>query len=188
MCGRYLVEIDDDELGEIVAAAQAGAPAGFGPQGFCGGEVFPGGIAPVIAQGLKARFMLWGFPCAIPGRRPHINARSETAATAKTFSTAMAARRCVVPASGYYEWKALDKKRKEKYLLTLPGKSPMYIAGIYSEDGRFAVLTRDAAPGISEIHGRMPVIIPKTLVGAWLEESPGAMAEALTDLRFAPAG
>jgi putative SOS response-associated peptidase YedK len=137
----------------------------------------------VIKSVYEARFMLRGFPCIISGKRPHINARSETAATSKTFSAAMASRRCLVPASGYFEWKTLGKNRKEKYGFRLPGMSPMYMAGIYSGDGRFAILTRDAAPGILEIHNRMPVILPKTLKGAWFGGSPGVLSEALTDLR-----
>ena len=209
MCGRYLIEIDDNELYDIIAEAEmnagrmeyggAGAVlAEYGgtgegsaaARGFTGGEVFPGSVAPVIISGNAAQFMIWGFPSLAAGRRPHINARSETAATARTFSAAMASRRCLVPASGYYEWKALSAKKKEKYVFRLPGRAPIYMAGIYSGGiggGRFAILTREAAPALSEIHDRMPVIFTKESAAVWLAGSPDAIRDALTDLTFSKA-
>ena len=98
----------------------------------------------------------------------------------------MASRRCVVPASAYYEWKQLGKKRKVKYELTLPGRTPLYMAGIYSTDGQFSILTRDAAPAIADIHDRMPVIIPKSLIQSWINDSPEVMSHAVTNLQFIP--
>ena len=194
MCGRYLIEIDDDELYEIIALAEANsrsAPEGTGAvsgMSFAGGEIFPGSVAPVITAGNEARFMLWGYPSAVAGRRPHINARSETAATLRTFSSAMASRRCIVPASGYFEWKTLGKKSKEKYEFRQPDNAPIYMAGIYSRDCRFAILTRDAAPGLMDIHDRMPVILPKGSAEAWLGGAPDVLGEAVADLRFSLAG
>ena len=206
MCGRYLVEITEEELSGIVAAAEKNACKNSEQPSFTftfkGGEIFPGSIAPVITANNEVRFMTWGFPNTSENRPPHtpqgvisswarpgihlINARSETAARSKTFSEAMATRRCVVPASGYFEWKTHGKKHKTKYKFTLPNKAPMYMAGVYSIDGYFAVLTRDAVPAIYEIHDRMPVIIPKSLIEVWLKESPDVLKEATTDLQFAP--
>ena len=61
------------------------------------------------------------------------------------------------------------------------------MAGIYTTDGGFAILTRDAAPSLAHIHDRMPVIIPKSLIQAWLKDSPEVIAQAVTDLKFVPA-
>ena len=182
MCGRYYVEIDEKELGEIVSEAERNIAEREGRL-FRGGDVFPGMVAPVLS-GNGAEFMKWGFP-DLAGKRPLINARSETAAAARTFREAWADRRCLVPASGYYEWKTLGAKRKEKYAFTLPDGEMLYMAGIYSPSGQFAILTRDAAPMLAAIHDRMPVIIPKPLTEIWLRESPDAAREALTDLRVA---
>ena len=188
MCGRYLIDEEAFDLQEIIAAAEkniqtksAGTtlPA---EHGFKSGEIFPGCIAPVIDANNETTFMLWGFPILMAGKRPHVNARSETAAESRTFSEAMAYRRCLVPASGYYEWKSLGKKHKEKYEFRLPDGTSMYMAGIYSADGKYAILTRDAAPAVAEIHDRMPVILPKSLGEVWLYESPDVIREALTDL------
>jgi len=188
MCGRYLVEISEEELNELVTAAEKNASAHSEQFSFIfkGGEIFPGSIAPVITANKEVRFMTWGFPNIAVTRSFHINARSETAAASKTFGGAMLARRCLIPASGYYEWKTHDKKHKTKYKFTLPNQAPMYMAGIYSIDGQFAVLTRAAVPDILEIHDRMPVILPKSLTETWLNESSDVLKEAIAELQFAP--
>ena len=183
MCGRFLVEIDDEELSGIVEEAEKNAREQQFSFAFKGGEISPGTVAPIItANGVL--YMTWGFPAVTPNSPPHINARSETAATSRTFGEAMKTQRCIIPASGYYEWKTHDKKHRTKYEFTLSDKSLMYMAGIYSVDGRFAILTRAAAPTILEIHDRMPVILPKSRIEKWLKESPD-MNEALTKLQFA---
>ena len=181
-----MIELNEEELKDIAAAAEVNAlHAGQFSFTFNGGEIFPGSIAPVITAN-EVCFMKWGFPGLNPNRPPHINARSETAAASKTFSSALAASRCIIPASGYYEWVTPDKKHKQKFKFMLSDGSPMYMAGVYSDDGRFAVLTREAAPAILEIHDRMPVILPKSHIEKWLRESPDALNEALTDLHFIP--
>jgi len=149
---------------------------------FRAGEIFPGSIAPIIDKNNEARFMLWGFPSPIAGKPPLINARSETAAEKRTFRDSMESRRCLVPASGYYEWKAIGKKQKEKYEFTLPDGTSMYMAGIYTEDDEFAILTRAASPSVIDVHDRMPVILPKSYGDIWLSESPVVIIEALTEM------
>ena len=211
MCGRYLIDDEAFDLREIIAAAErnahvfnaastavnAAAMNGAAATGnttgyafdnpvwpaFRSGEIFPGNVAPVLDAEREARFMLWGFPSPITGKRPLINARSETAAVKRTFSDAMASRRCLVPASGYYEWKTLSKKHKEKYEFTLPDRETMYMAGIYTRANQFAILTRAASPSTGDIHDRMPVILPKTLGDVWLSESPDVILDALTELQ-----
>ena len=60
----------------------------------------------------------------------------------------------------------------------------MYMAGIYSSDGRFAILTRAASTVMAEIHDRAPVIVSKERVFSWLKESQDAMLNAVTELFF----
>ena len=186
MCGRYYIELDAKELRDIISKVEGklrDAPDQMTLK--ITGEIFPGDTVPVITGDDGVRAMMWGFPNAY-GQRSHINARSESAATSKTFGEAMASRRCLVPASGYYEWKTLDTKRKEKYEFTLPDRAPLYMAGIYSPDGRFAILTRDAAPEIATVHDRIPVIFSKSLGEAWLLGTPDVLLEALASLSFSP--
>ena len=152
---------------------------------FVGGEIRPGDTVPVITAH-ESKYMTWGYPSLVDGRKSHINARSETAAIKTTFSAAMATRRCVIPASCFYEWKALaNKKQKEKYEFGLLNDDVMYMAGIYSLDNRFAILTREATSAIANIHNRMPVIIRKDLIDVWLNgalsEVDGITKNAVTD-------
>ena len=190
MCGRYLYNVDEKDLKNILETIErtnlkqsiSAYPVGS----FVGGEIFPGSSVPVITAH-ETRFMIWGYPSLTEERRPHINARSETAAVKRTFSGAMTARRCLIPASSYYEWKALGgKKKKEKYEFRLPDSGVMYMAGIHSLDYRFAILTREATPPITEIHNRMPVIIPESLTKEWLGGSNDALQKAITELIFTP--
>jgi len=188
MCGRYLIDDEAFDLREILEAAEKNiqsmnvetASPVWQKTGSI--EVFPGTYAPVIDANHEAVFMLWGFPNIMTGNQPHINARSETASVKRTFSGAMASRRCLVPASGYYEWKATGKRYKDKYEFKLPENTTMYMAGIYSQDGRYAILTRAASPTIAEVHDRMPVILPEPYHNIWLNETPEVINEALTEL------
>jgi len=182
MCGRYLIDDEAFDLREIIAAAERNSQLNTAWSSFKSGEIFPGSYAPVIASDNEPQFMLWGFPGMLAGKQPHINARSETAASKRTFSDAMASRRCLVPACGYYEWKAASKKQKERYEFTLPDRMPMYMAGIYTDD-KFAILTRAASPPVAHIHDRMPVIFDKSLGAAWLGNKPDVIYEALTELQ-----
>ena len=182
MCGRYFIDPDDIELEELLSLTEKLLADASGLPPLKGGEIFPGATVPVITAD-KTQLMIWGYP-GFAAKRPLINARSETAAVKKTFSAAMAARRCLIPASGYYEWKTLGNKRKEKYAFRLSDRTIMLMAGIYAPGGRFAILTREAAPAISEIHNRMPVIIPRNLSAAWLSVTPEALREAADDVFF----
>ena len=109
MCGRFLVEFSEEELREIIASAEKGADERSDHLSFTfkGGEIFPCDATPVItANGV--RLMTWGFPNVILDKAPHINARCETAVKSKTFGEAMASRRCLIPASAFYEWKDVN--------------------------------------------------------------------------------
>jgi putative SOS response-associated peptidase YedK len=147
------------------------------------GDVFPGQIVPVLTGTRDARLMRWGFPAPFD-RNPFINARSETAASTRTFASAYKNRRCLVPATAYYEWKQLPSGRKEKYEFTYRGRRLLYLAGIFSESGEFAILTRDAAPDYREIHARMPVIIAHERRETWLSDPADACSHAVTELEY----
>ena len=182
MCGRYFIDPDDIKLEDILSETGRGLENASELPPLKGGEIFPGVAVPVITAA-KTLLMTWGYP-GFAGKRPFINARSETAAVKKTFSADMASRRCLVPASGYYEWKTLENKRKEKYAFRLSAGTMMLMAGIYDPGGRFAILTREASPAIMEIHNRMPVIIPFNLSEAWLSITSEVLREAATDVFF----
>jgi putative SOS response-associated peptidase YedK len=183
MCGRYLFDANEPELSAIFS--DAAMRINVTDCTFIGGEIFPGNTVPVLTGKNGAVFMTWGFPSLVD-RRPHINARSETVASAKTFRQAMAERRCLVPASKYFEWRKPDSGRKEKYAFRLQDGSPFYMAGIFSDNGKFAILTRGAVPTLSDIHDRMPVVVPKKLMRNWLGMQSFPFDESVTGFCVEP--
>ena len=160
------------------------------------GEVRPTDIAPVIApdRSRKATVfpMVWGFTNPRSGG-PVLNARVETAPDKSFWREAWAKHRCVIPASGYFEWEHFigpdgKKKTGRKYRIR-PQNSPVtFLAGLYQiEEQRgirvpvFTVLTREPAESIRFIHDRMPLILPQESIRSWIspEAGPDQIAQAL---------
>ncbi|MDR2455872.1 MAG: SOS response-associated peptidase, partial [Deltaproteobacteria bacterium] len=139
MCGRFLAGRPDP--GTPIGAELAAWEASYdGPPMKTRGEVFPTDMAPIVTYegALKARAMVWGFPgfSFKSGARPRplINARAETAATLKTWRSALSSRRCLVPAAGFYEWSHKGgKKSSLKLLFTLPDSDHLLMAGLWGE-------------------------------------------------------
>jgi putative SOS response-associated peptidase YedK len=106
-----------------------------------------------------------------------INARAESAATKPAFRSAFKYRRCLVVADGFYEWKRLDKKRKQPYFFQLSKGKPFAFAGLWerwtAEDGQVTetctILVTDSNDLVNPIHDRMPVILKPTDYAAWLD-------------------
>ena len=168
------------------------------------GEIRPTDIAPVVAPSAKEKTptvypMLWGFTNPKGSGSPLLNARVETAAQKAFWKEAWKSHRCVIPASYYFEWEHLTasdgtKKTGQKYMIQ-PKDSPIaYLAGLYQiEEQRgiklpvFTILTREPGESVAFIHDRMPVILPKESVKAWI--SPEGLPEeivksALTDMYY----
>lgn len=190
MCGRYYIEIDNDELEDICKQAQQNIQHETEQLSFnmTSGEVFPTNIVPIRTGDKEYKPMKWGFT-AYDGKLI-INARSETALEKPTFKQPMTEKRCLIPASGYFEWKK-QGSTKEKYSFYLSDSKLMYIAGCYRQEAgnpisSFVILTKAASPALREIHERMPVIIPESRIHDWLYASPNVMKEAVNILAFKP--
>ena len=158
------------ELREVIAEANRRLG---GDQLKMSGEIFPGDTAAAIANsraGIPSAFpMLWGF--ALGDGRTVINARSETAAQKPMFADGMAQRRCVIPASGYYEWEKRGGMRI-RYAIRSEEGGCSWMAGIYRLEkncASFVILTREPAENIAFIHDRMPVLLPETAIADWLD-------------------
>lgn len=119
-----------------------------------------------------------------------INARGETVATKPAFRAAFKRRRCLIPASGFYEWKKLDAKNKQPYHIHFADDSIMTFAGLWehweSADGSViqscTVITTAANSLMSTLHDRMPVILDKSNFDRWLttpEEQSGDLEQLL---------
>ena len=138
---------------------------------------------PVVAVGaddVEVRGMAWGLvPFYERGKaRPQLlpNAKAETATTLPTFRDAVAHRRCLVPANGFYEWKTAGKT-KLPHLFTLRDEAPFAFAGIWepaSGDGpeTFGVLTTEPNALVAPIHDRMPVVLTEETMAGWLGAEP----------------
>ena len=188
MCGRY--ELGADALPGAWKAPLSALCRREPAIKTCG-EVFPTDVVPVLAnsRAMHPRLfaMKWGY--TLPDGRILINARSETAARKPLFSQSINCRRCLIPASRYFEW---DKRAREtvKYTVGCTGAPRFYLAGLYrleEDQPVFTILTRSPADSIAFLHDRMPVILPPSLAADWL--SPDCPAEALlsqavTDVDF----
>ena len=82
----------------------------------------------------------------------------------------MAQRRCLIPATCYFEWEHRGKE-KIKYAIAPESNNMIYLAGIYRKEGThasFTILTCEPAESIAFIHNRMPVILLAEATGDWL--------------------
>jgi len=124
-----------------------------------------------------------------------VNARSETAATSAVFRSAFAARRCLVPISGFYEW-AQRPEGKRPYWIRPAGETVFCVAGLWElaggtevdgaeAAGSFALLTTAANASMHGLHERMPVIVPRADHARWLDVT--ADSRALFDPAQVPA-
>jgi len=138
------------------------------------------------AEGREAVGMRWGFlpswyKTATDGPLL-INARSETIAEKPSFRDAARQRRCLIPASGFYEWQGPDKPKTPYFIAPAEG-GVFAFAGVWQAwrqpDGEVidtcAIVTCPANEMLSPIHHRMPVVIAPEDYGLWLgEEGKGA--------------
>lgn len=197
MCGRYYIAEDDmtEEMAHIIEEINRKKT----PEGMkTSGEIFPSDIVPVLAnsrqQDVQPFAMRWGY--TFPNGKPVINARSETAAIKPMFKDGMKQRRCLIPATHYYEWEHRGRQ-SIKYAIRPERSRMLYLAGIYHLEKHddvivptFTVLTREASPGISFIHDRMPIILPSEITTDWLDSRNDAVEviqAAMLDMEYHPA-
>ena len=179
MCGRYTI-IDIDKINYYFDLSLLQLPSNLIPRY----NAAPGQALPIIIRKRKneLHFMKWGL---IPhwANNPKIgykmiNARSETLFQKPSFKIPIQKQRCLIPASGFYEW---QKQGKEKipYYIHLKNRPLFSFAGIYDiwkdKDGKeiktYSIITTEANKLIQNIHPRMPVILEKDSENDWLNES-----------------
>ena len=112
-----------------------------------------------------------------------INARSETIREKPAFAKAYGARRCIIPAAGFYEWKTIDGKKQPYQFYRQDGRL-LNLAGIweYAEiDGEklfsFAIVTTEPNAFVAEYHDRMPIAVNDDRVEAWLDPANDVLAD-----------
>ena len=184
MCGRFALDAPKEEL---LNQFNLKAVLDLEPRY----NIAPSQQAPIIriASGLSNRMTLcrWGL---IPSWSKDekigyklINARSETVHEKPSFKASFKQRRCLVPATGFFEWKAAGD-RKLPYYITMKGNRLFAMAGLWdmwkSPEGiiieSFTILTTEANGIVNKIHDRMPVIIQPDQYGLWLAPSEPSAA------------
>ncbi|MEA4944121.1 MAG: SOS response-associated peptidase [Propionicimonas sp.] len=196
MCGRYASSASNDLLAELFEVEESVGPLPEPSWNVAPTDAVPAVVErPAAGTGELVRKLValrWGLVPSWskdPGNGARmINARFETVAEKPAFRRAFAARRCLLPADGYYEWYTsteLDSRGK-------PVKQPFFIhpsdggllamAGLYefwkSPAGEWlascTVITTQAADALGRIHDRMPMVVPPDAWGDWLDPRFGA--------------
>lgn len=211
MCGRYAASRSPDDLVEEFQVEQVDLdPAASGTSGEAGQpdwNLAPTKTAPVVLERppsgdrtaepvRQLRFLTWGLvpswaPAPSGGARM-INARAESLLDKPAYRRAATARRCLVPADGWYEWQqspvARDSRgrpRRQPFFVRRQDGGVLALAGIYEfwrdpdrdPDDPFAwlttyaVVTTSAEAGLDRIHDRMPLALPRDRWDAWLDPS-----------------
>jgi putative SOS response-associated peptidase YedK len=176
MCSRYFLDAD----GNVIAYTFAVAVDDRLRKRF---NIAPTQAAPVVRAskdgGRELAMPRWGLvpywakDLAVGTKM--INARAEGVETKPAFRAAIEKRRCIVPATGFFEWKGVARQ-KHPFAITLPDRQVFGFAGLWerwkpaSGDPveTFAIMTTDANEAVSQVHDRMPVILPKEAEEPWL--------------------
>jgi putative SOS response-associated peptidase YedK len=136
-----------------------------------------------------------GFATDPNAGAPLINARSEDAASKPSFANAVATRRAVIPASGYYEWRIVDGAKVPHYV-SLPGDELLVFAGLYewwrnpaAAEGALdrwllsaTILTRASSGNLASLHERMPVFLDADMVEGWLDPQEEGSQELVDEI------
>ncbi|RKS71402.1 putative SOS response-associated peptidase YedK [Motilibacter peucedani] len=206
MCGRYAASRDPDDLVEEFEVELV--PGQLPPPSW---NVAPTDeVSAVLVRrprdgGGPAQRLLrpvrWGLVPSwardAKGGARLINARAETVAQKPAFRAAFAARRCLLPADGYFEWYATETGGRQPYYISRPDGAPLAMAGLYElwrdpAGGPEAplvwsatVITTTATDELGHIHDRSPVLLERADWARWLD--PGAGADpGLTGLLVPP--
>lgn len=128
---------------------------------------------------------LWGVEVDFGGtHKSIINARAETVASKPLFKQSFRRQRCVVPASGWFEWKREGPLHRPFFFQPSPAIAPgLLLAGIWmrrEEQERVVLLTAEAEPVAAKVHDRMPVLIDPRRYEEWID--PDYPAERALEL------
>ncbi len=197
MCGRYTQTAAFDELAlRFGITVEDTDLEDLAPRY----NVAPSQSVPIVVAHNGGRQLVmakWGFhPVWMKtSKLAHINAKAETVATSRMFQAAVKHQRCLVPADGFYEWKAVPgQRRKQPYYLRLKGGGLFAFAGLYTaadtDSGAPAtctIITTTPNDLVASIHNRMPVILERDDEGRWTDARVTDPATVLPCLRPLPA-
>ncbi len=189
MCGRYAYRASDFDFGDLF---------GTKPPEECVTDRY--NIAPTETVAIirsrdgevEAACARWGLIPSWtkdPGmmKLSLFNARAEGVAEKPSFRSAFRSRRCLVPASGFYEWQKREDG-KQPYFITRTDGDPIVFAGLWEyweRDGQViescTVITTAANADMEGLHHRMPVVLERSEFPIWLEIGPEELLDAAPD-------
>lgn len=193
MCGRFALYVTLEELVDYFGLP--GPPTQLAPR-YNIAPTQPVGLVRVNAQSQEREWALtlWGL---IPSwsKEPTIgarmiNARAETVDEKPAFRAAFKRRRCIIPASGFYEWKKINGGKQPYFITAVDGK-PLGLAGLWESwngpNGEVlescAILTTDANETVAALHDRMPVILAPEDYDEWLGAGKDSTPAELSQLK-----
>ncbi|MGH7169928.1 MAG: SOS response-associated peptidase [Gemmataceae bacterium] len=191
MCGRFALFASGDEVAKRFQLPETPL---FEPR-YNIAPTQPVAAVRSTAAGRELKLLRWGL---IPswasdptiGNRL-INARCETVAEKPSFRSAFKQRRCLIPASAFYEWQKTGARRKQPYCIRPRNGGLFSLAGLWErwhdpqgeEVETCTILTTEANEVMRPLHDRMPVILDPASDGVWLD--PRSSADSLRSL-FVP--
>jgi len=176
VCGRYTLYGHEDDLASLFSVSTFPLGSRY--------NIAPTQDVPVIRErqdsGRELVVMRWGLVphWADPNtfKSNLFNARSESAAEKPSFRDAMRSRRCILPASGFYEWQTREAGPKQPIHFVRVDGEPLAFAGLWSTNSKGAaatvsctMLTASANQDMAEVHDRMPVILEREAWDRWLD-------------------
>jgi putative SOS response-associated peptidase YedK len=184
MCSRFFRTPTRAEIAAAFGVSEDDVPLEAAPSY----NIAPSSMQPVVVAdaatgGRALRVMRWGLvPAWVKDLKTFkastINAKAETLLEKPMWKGAFTRRRCLVPASGFYEWKSLGGKDKQPYAFRLAGDGVMAMGGLWEHwrapDGgvewdSFAIVTTEPNELTRTVHDRMPLILEPTKWGEWLD-------------------
>lgn len=180
MCGRLATTLPNDAMAQLFAARPANDLPRVPNYNVC-----PTNQVSVVMGGAETGRQLvsmrWGF---LPAWYQHasdgpllINARAETIAEKPAFSEACRQRRCLIPATGFYEWTKDERGTRLPWYFTRQDGAPIVFGGIWQSWGAdspvntCAIVTTAANDSMGAIHHRMPLIVEQDNWALWLGET-----------------
>ena len=190
MCSRYFLDADGNIIAYTfrvpavpavrkrfnIAPTQQAPVVRIGREGGREIAMLRWGLVPFWAKDLKVGTTM-------------INARSEGIEAKPAFREPIRSRRCIVPATGFFEWQGERPGRKQPYAITVPELPLFAFAGLWerwraSKDDEpvetFTIVTTDANATVARVHDRMPVSLPMDAVDTWLTGPPDEARALLT--------
>ena len=209
MCGRFVAAASAHELAGLFEADIADGNLAPNYNVAPSAEVyatFVDGRATDRKDELCIEVFSWGFlpkwTHSKSRQKRLINARAETVDTKVSFADAFASRRCIIPANGFYEWKVLnsqgeEKRKKQPMFISRSDQELLCMAGVWEsrrvegsekDELSFTILTTEANGFLSNIHHRMPVVLPKSTWNEWLDPQNSDISSLKQMLVPAPSG